>query len=227
MLLQKWRIGTKQYNWQRVLPDIIKNYNNTFHSTVKNTPQKIWDSKAQNLQTRVYLLPTFSVGDQVRLKKKKKVFSKGDAIVYSKNIYIVNKINGNKIYVKDLLTDEKLKTPYKPYELIKVGDIQTLPNTNNEEYKLHKETKTKNKHAKINKEEGIDKTNIISEKRIKEVPKEDEYEIESIVDQQKGDDGKMLYKIHWKEYSSNNDTWQNYKDVKHTEAYSNWIKNKK
>lgn len=225
MLLQKWRIGTKQYNWQKVLPDIIKNYNNTYHSTVKNTPQKIWDGKATNMQTRVYLLPTFSIGDQVRLKKKKKVFAKGDAIVYSKNIYIVTKINGDKIYVKNLLTNENLKSHYKPYELIKVSEIQTLPNTNNDEYEQHKEIKSKNKHSKIDREEGIDKSNILVEKRVKETPKEDEYEIEKIVDQQKGIDGKMLYRIHWKGYPSSNDTWQNYKDIKNTTAYENWIKN--
>jgi hypothetical protein len=37
-LLQKWRISTNCYNWYKVLPEIIKKYNNNVHSIIKAKP---------------------------------------------------------------------------------------------------------------------------------------------------------------------------------------------
>jgi len=42
-LLQKWRIATGKYDWYKVLPDIVDNYNNTFHGTIKATPSSVFN----------------------------------------------------------------------------------------------------------------------------------------------------------------------------------------
>ena len=55
-LLQNWRTATKQYDWYRVLPDIVNNYNNSFHSTIKSTPQKVFDGKQFNTQQVFYIV---------------------------------------------------------------------------------------------------------------------------------------------------------------------------
>jgi len=47
------------------------------------------------------------------------------------------------------------------------------------------------------------------------------------VNQQKGPNGKMLYRIHWKGYGENEDTWESYKNIKDTEQYSSWLASKK
>ena len=47
LLLQRWHISSHRYDWQKILPSIVKNYNNTFHRTVRVTPQDIWDGKVQ------------------------------------------------------------------------------------------------------------------------------------------------------------------------------------
>ena len=49
-LLQKWRTATKNRDWVKVLPDIIKNYNNTKHRTIKAIPEKVFNGKAKNRQ---------------------------------------------------------------------------------------------------------------------------------------------------------------------------------
>ena len=67
--MQNWRTATKQYDWYRVLPDIVKNYNNSFHSTLQSTPQKVFDGKQFNTQQVFYIPNPFDVGDKVRLKK--------------------------------------------------------------------------------------------------------------------------------------------------------------
>ena len=50
--------------------DIVKNYNNSFHSTIKSTPQKVFDGKQFNTQQVFYIPNPFDVGDKVRLKKR-------------------------------------------------------------------------------------------------------------------------------------------------------------
>ena len=49
-LLQKWRTATKNRDWVKVLPDIIKNYNNTKHRTIKAIPEKVFNGKAKSRQ---------------------------------------------------------------------------------------------------------------------------------------------------------------------------------
>jgi hypothetical protein len=34
-LLQKYRVSTDKYDWNKYLPDIIHNYNRSYHSTIK------------------------------------------------------------------------------------------------------------------------------------------------------------------------------------------------
>ena len=69
-----------------VLPDLVREYNKTRHSSIKMTPTKA--SKKEN-EPRVWrnlypdhleikdIKPKFSVGDKVRISKKKKTFEKG------------------------------------------------------------------------------------------------------------------------------------------------------
>ena len=69
-----------------VLPDLVREYNNTRHSSIKMTPVKA--NKKEN-KLRVWrnlypehfdvydIKPKFSVGDKVRISRKKKNFEKG------------------------------------------------------------------------------------------------------------------------------------------------------
>ena len=69
-----------------VLPELVEDYNNTVHSSIKMTP--IEASKKKNELTvwcnlypdryKIYdLTPKFLVGDKVRITKEKDVFEKG------------------------------------------------------------------------------------------------------------------------------------------------------
>ena len=67
----------------------------------------------------------------------------------------------------------------------------------------------------------------MEDKRIPEKEKEPEWEIEKIVGQEKGPDGKMLYHIKWLNYPDSQNTWQSYSDIKNTAQYSDWLSSKK
>ena len=64
---------------------------------MKATPKEVFDGTKPSLAKKIYLIPSFKVGDQVRIKNKKKVFDKEDVLSYLKEIYIVDSIKKNKI----------------------------------------------------------------------------------------------------------------------------------
>ena len=99
-----------------VLDDIVNKYNNTKHSTIK---MKLKNVKNDN--NRVYIdehnkkSTRFNVGDRVRISKFKNIFTKGYTPNWSKEIFIVNKINDTVPYtynLKDLNGEEILGSFY-------------------------------------------------------------------------------------------------------------------
>ena len=80
------------------LPDLVKEYNNTRHSSIKMTPVKA--SKKENELTvwrNLYpdhleicdIKPKFSIGDKVRISKKKKTFEKGYTTRWTEEIFTI------------------------------------------------------------------------------------------------------------------------------------------
>ena len=93
-----------------VLDDVVNKYNNTKHSTIKMKPIDVKDNNK-----RVYIDEhnekdsRFKVGDRVRISKFKNIFAKGYTPNWSKEIFIVNKINDTVPYtynIKDLNNEE-------------------------------------------------------------------------------------------------------------------------
>ena len=81
-----------------VLPNLVKQYNNTRHSSINMTPVKA--SKEENELTvwrnlypehlEIYdIKPKFSVGDKVRISKKKKTFEKGYTTRWPEEIFTI------------------------------------------------------------------------------------------------------------------------------------------
>ena len=122
----KYFTDNNTYNYMNVLPDLVKDYNNTVHSSIKMTP--IDASKKKNELTvwrnlypdryKIYdLTPKFSVGDEVRIIKKKKVFEKGYTTRWTEEIFTIKEIqNTNPITYKleDLEGEEIKGTFYEP-----------------------------------------------------------------------------------------------------------------
>ena len=100
------------------LPDIIKNYNSTYHKTIETNPIDIWSGKKQNTQSIKRVENEFKEGDKVRHLVNKKVFDKGSSTTnYTKKIYTIMKIIGKSIFLNDMTK------PFKATELIKaVGE---------------------------------------------------------------------------------------------------------
>ena len=122
----KYFTDNNTYKYIDVLPDLVEDYNNTVHSSTKLTPKEA--SKKKNELTvwrNLYLdrfkinnlTPKFSVGDEVRITKKKKVFEKGYTTRWKEEIFTIKEIrNTNPITYKieDLKEEEIKGTFYEP-----------------------------------------------------------------------------------------------------------------
>lgn len=102
MLIQRWRVGSGSYDWPKVLNQLVENYNTIYHSRIQATPKEVWEGEKKSMQVRIYLRPTFKVGDKVRIREKKEVFDKGDVFTYSKDIYLVRKMDKGRVYLNNM-----------------------------------------------------------------------------------------------------------------------------
>ena len=83
-------------DWISELPSVIKNYNNTIHSSTKMKPidafkksnEKLVDSNFQD--RRIKQQPKFKLGQPARTADIKRVFSKGDSTNWSYKLYTIN-----------------------------------------------------------------------------------------------------------------------------------------
>ena len=97
----KYFTDNNTYNYIDVLPDLVEDYNNTVHSSTKLTPTdaskeenelKVWRNLYPDRYKTSRLNPKFSVGDEVRITKKKKVFEKGYTTRWTEEIFTIKEI---------------------------------------------------------------------------------------------------------------------------------------
>ena len=85
-------------DWLSEIPSVIKQYNNTIHSSVEKIPDQASKEKNEkevysNLKdNREVRKPQFKLGKLVRTADIKRVFSKGDSTKYSYNLYTITEI---------------------------------------------------------------------------------------------------------------------------------------
>ena len=122
----KYFSANSSNNFIHVLPDLVREYNNTRHSSIKMTP--VQASKKEN-ELRVWrnlypehleihdIKPKFSVGDKVRISKKKKTFEKGYTTRWTEEIFTIIEVKRTSpvtYRIADLNGEEIKGTFYEP-----------------------------------------------------------------------------------------------------------------
>ena len=92
-----------------VLDDVVNEYNNTKNSTIKMKPKDVKNdttkSSAIAHNNRTYIdehnkkNARFNVGDRVKISKFKNMFAKGYTPNWSREIFIVDKINDTVLHI--------------------------------------------------------------------------------------------------------------------------------
>ena len=122
----KYFTDNNTYNYIDALPELVEDYNNTVHSSTKLTPIEaskkkneltVWRNLYPDRYKTSRLNPKFSVGDEVRITKKKKVFEKGYTTRWTEEIFTIKEIretNPITYKLEDLQGEEIKGTFYEP-----------------------------------------------------------------------------------------------------------------
>ena len=119
--LYKYMTATGK-NVYYVLDDVVNKYNNTKHSTIKMKPVDVkYNNKRVYIDEHNEKDSRFKVGERVRIYKFKNMFAKGYTPNWSKEIFIVDKINDTVPYTYNLkdLNDEEIIGSFYDRELQK------------------------------------------------------------------------------------------------------------
>ena len=119
--LYKHMTANNKSVYYNVLNDVVSEYNNTKHSTIKMKPIDVKNNKRVYIDEHNEKSARFNVGDRVRISKFKNIFAKGYTPNWSTEIFIINKINNTVPYtynIKDL-NGEKIIGSFYDKELQK------------------------------------------------------------------------------------------------------------
>ena len=108
-IVERWIRTMKEKMWKYftdnntnvyidILPDLVEDYNNTRHSSIKMTPVEaskkknelgVWRNLYPNHLDIININPKFSIGDKVRISKKKKTFEKVYTTRWTEEIFTI------------------------------------------------------------------------------------------------------------------------------------------
>ena len=81
------------------LDDIVNEYNNTYHRTIKMKPVDVKDNTYIDFKKEVNDKdPKFKVGDHVRISKYKSIFAKGYTPNWSEDVFVIKKVNNTVLW---------------------------------------------------------------------------------------------------------------------------------
>ena len=120
-----------------VFDDIVTDYNNTIHGSIKMKPKDVKDNNlTEYIEEFNKKNPKFKIGDYVRISKYKNTFSKRFLPNWSEEIFIINKVKNTvswTYFINDL-KGEEIKGSFYEKELQK---------TNQKEFRIEKMIKKK------------------------------------------------------------------------------------
>ena len=102
------------------LDDIIDEYNNKYHRTIKMKPVNVKDNTCIDFKKEVNDRdPKLKVGDHVRISKYKNIFAKGYTPNWSEEVFIISKIKNTApwAYIINNLNGEEIIGTFYEKEL--------------------------------------------------------------------------------------------------------------
>ena len=114
------------------LDDIVDEYNNTYHTTIKMKPIDVKNNTYINTDKEMNNTdPQFKVGDRVRISKCKNIFAKGYNPNWSEEVFVIKKVKNTVPWtyvINDTNGEEITRTFYE----------KELQKTNQEEFRIEK-----------------------------------------------------------------------------------------
>lgn len=140
------------YRWIDVLQSLIDNYNNSYHRSIKMTPNQVCDENADIVREQLYPQSNhtpkwkYNVGQKCRISKGKHVFHKGYREGWSEEIFVIRRRFTSEpvtYELEDLMGEEITGRFYE-------DEIQPVTKEDDGVYKVERVLKTRrNKNGKI------------------------------------------------------------------------------
>ena len=119
------------------LDDIVNEYNNIYHRTIKMKPVDVKDQTYIDSSKEVNDKdPKFQVGDYVRISKYKNIFAIRYTANWSEEVFVINKI-------KNIVPRTYVINGFNSVEIIGTFYEKELQRTNQKEFKIEKVIKKK------------------------------------------------------------------------------------
>ena len=119
------------------LHDIVNEYKNTYHTTIKMKPIDVEDNTYINTDKEISNKDLkFKIGDRVRISKHKNIFAKGYAPNWSEEVFVIKKVKNTVPWtyvIYDLNGEEIIGTFYE----------KEFQKTSQEEFRIEKVIKRK------------------------------------------------------------------------------------
>ena len=114
------------------LDDIVNEYNNTYHRTIKMKPVAVNDNTYIDFEKEVNNEdPKFKIGDHVRIYKYKNIFDKGYTPNWSEEVFVIKK-------VKNIVSWTYLINDINGEEIVRTFYEKDLQKTNQKEFRIEK-----------------------------------------------------------------------------------------
>ena len=130
--MYKYMTSVSKYVYINKLNDIVGEYHNTYHRTIKMKPVDVKDNTYIDFKKEVNDKdPKFKVGNYVRISKYKNIFAKGYTPNWSEGVFVVSKTNNTVPWtyvINDLNGEEIIETLYG----------KELQKTNQQEFRIEK-----------------------------------------------------------------------------------------
>ena len=122
--IDKYMISISKNVYIDELDDIVNEYNNTYHTTIKMKPIDVKVNTYINTDKETNDKdPKFKVGDRVRISKYKNIFAKGYTPNWSEEAFVIKKVNNTApwTYVINDLNGEEITGTFSEKELQKAS----------------------------------------------------------------------------------------------------------
>ena len=135
--IYKYMTATSKNVYINKLDDMINEYNNTYHRTIKMKPVDVKDNTYIDFEKEVNDKdPKFKVGNHVRISKYKNIFAKGYMPNWSEEVFVIKKVK-NTVPWTYVINDRDGE------EIIGTFNEKELQKTNQKEFRIEKVIKRK------------------------------------------------------------------------------------
>lgn len=107
-----------------VLPDLVYNYNHTYHRIIKTTPHDAITKRKNYIENPQNEIPPLEKGQKVRIQEvRKRPFTKGSVPYYSKDVFKIVGRDKNRYIVENNETNERVVKKYGRSQLYKIDTV--------------------------------------------------------------------------------------------------------